>query len=486
MVSDFLSGRNCCILAYGEQGSGKTFTMNGPSKIVEEDNGDNDDDLSSIGSAGVSQYNGEGRDYDDVITAKLPGQVFTAKPRHKSFASGTYKPITADLSPQLEEVAGMTPRIINELFEKIRKKTSDPKKKEEPSIRFSFLEVSNECTIDLLDQVSECDVGIDRPPLARQGADAIEKNCRKASEVMLYMQNGILHRTERMNRIGSDCTRSHSVVVFKVDRYSKSRGKQTTSSLFLVDLANSALVRRPPPDADSLFLNEAKSVKRSLGALRKCFRVLALNDRSPSPPYTESELTKILRDTLVRGAGVSLIVTVNPLTRNVHESLSAIRYGTYVAGQRMESSDDSSRDLDGSGRSPLVTPGSKTSATTGNSKRPDNKKQASSSHESSNPETSGSRVPTLIENAKNSDDGKQASTARSVENPKPKERVNGCTPQKQSGGEIAPLSIQIGFDHDNQNSVGIVCDESENRVKQTNEELETTNQSIVKIGRAHV
>lgn len=479
LVSDFLSGRSCCILAYGERGSGKSFTMNGPSKIVEEDNGDNDDDLSSIGSAGVSQYNGEGRDYDDAITAKLPGQVFTAKPRHKSFASGTYKPIAVDPSPQLEEVAGMIPRIINELFEKIRKKTSDPKKKEEPSIRFSFLEVSNECTIDLLDQVSERDVGNDRSPAGRHEGIVIEKNCRKASEVMLYIQNGMLHRSERMNRIGSDCTRSHSVVVFKLDRYSKSRGKQTTSSLFLVDLANSALVRRPPPDADTLLLNEAKSVKRSLGALRKCFRVLALNDRSPSPPYTESELTKILRDTLVRGAGISLIVTANPLTRNVHESLSAIRYGTYVAGQRMESSDDSSRDFDGSGRSPVIPQGPKTAPTTGISKKSDNKNQASSNHENINATTLGSKVPSLTENPKDADNGIHVSPAQSVEITKPKERVNGFTPQNQPGGEIVSLPVQIVFDRDNQTNDGMTCEAPGSRIKQAHDELEATNQSIV-------
>jgi hypothetical protein len=129
----------------------------------------------------------------------------------------------------------------------------------------------------------------------------------------------------------------------KLERYSKSRGKLATSNFFICDLANSALVRRPPNDAPSRTLKECKSVKKSLGALRKCVRSLALTQRSPAPPYAESVLTELLHNALVRGSAVSIIVTANPMSRDLQESMSAIRYGTYVAAQPNEEKDDSVR-----------------------------------------------------------------------------------------------------------------------------------------------
>jgi len=365
LVSDFLSGRNCCILAYGEQGSGKSFTMNGPSTKEEEDV-DNDDDMSSIGSSGVSRYKGDGGNRD-VAATQLPGQVITAKGRHKAFSSGTYAPAAVEVGPlfELDENAGITHRVVQDVFERIRRirKTLNAlNKKEEPSIRFSFLEVANEHVIDLLGQAVD-DVGGDQELAVDQ---IVEKMCNKESEVIDYFQTGMSNRAERLERKHSHSSRSHSVVVLKLERYSRSRGKRTTSSLFLVDLANSSLVHRPPSDADSLLINESKAVRRSLGALRKCLRALALNDRSSSPPYAESALTRLLQVALGRAAGVSVIVTANPLSRHVNETLSAIRFGTYVSGQRMESKDDSSRDTTsgvGRRRGSSFTPGSRSPVT---------------------------------------------------------------------------------------------------------------------------
>ena len=136
---------------------------------------------------------------------------------------------------------------------------------------------------------------------------------------------------------------SHSVLIWKLQRYSKSKGKMATSNFFLLDLANSAMVRRPPTDAPLSFVRECKSVKRSLGALRRCVRYIAFTQKSTTPPYGESVLTKLLHNALVRGSGVSVIVTANPQYQSVPETLSAIRYGTYVAGQKAEESDDAER-----------------------------------------------------------------------------------------------------------------------------------------------
>ena len=134
---------------------------------------------------------------------------------------------------------------------------------------------------------------------------------------------------------------SHLVLILKLERYSKSKGKRLTSNFFVVDLANSALVRKPPPAARLRVVRDCKSVKKSLGALRKSIRCLGLAQKSLTPPYGESVLTKVLHNGLVRGSGIIVIVTANPESQHVQESLSAIRFGTYVAGQNGEEIDDS-------------------------------------------------------------------------------------------------------------------------------------------------
>lgn len=108
-----------------------------------------------------------------------------------------------------------------------------------------------------------------------------------------------------------------------------------------MDLANSALVRKPPPDARLRVVRDCKSVKKSLGALRKSIRCIGLAQKTPTPSHGESVLTKVLHNGLVRGSGIVIIVTANPESQHVQESLSAIRFGTYVAGQNGEEIDDS-------------------------------------------------------------------------------------------------------------------------------------------------
>lgn len=126
------------------------------------------------------------------------------------------------------------------------------------------------------------------------------------------------------------------IFIFKVERFSRSKNKRTTSRFFLVDLADSELVRKPGAGADKQTVHVFKSVKKSLGALRKCLHAMAASTPSherPPSPYDDSSLTKLLRDSLIPGSGgVSLFVTVDKSLSNVTETLSAIRFGMYAAG----------------------------------------------------------------------------------------------------------------------------------------------------------
>ena len=329
------------------------------------------DDFSSLGSAGVSRNEGIRDGGYDVVTRLPPGHILSKNKVRRSLQSG--EKLRKALDDSVNEDSGIAFRIAKEIhdtFRRRRKGNATPAT-DDPTLSFSFLEVYDERIIDLLDDdaartATENDYSLSVRSTPDHGVyveGAIEIGCLHESDASVAVDIALKTREQRFeksdatgefcrSRFDYDFTLSHKkmlpfqdnashlVLIWKLERYSKSKGKRTKSSFFVVDLANSALVRKPPVDARLGFVRECKSVKKSLGALRKCLRCLALVQKLPSPPYGESVLTQILHNGLVRGSGISIIVTANPELQHAPESMSAIRFGAYVAGQKGEEIDD--------------------------------------------------------------------------------------------------------------------------------------------------
>lgn len=93
--------------------------------------------------------------------------------------------------------------------------------------------------------------------------------------------------------------------------------------LLIVDLAGSERIDKS--GSEGLLLEEAKFINLSLTALGKCINALAEN--SPHIPTRESKLTRILRDSFGGSARTSLIITVGPSARHHAETTSTIMFG---------------------------------------------------------------------------------------------------------------------------------------------------------------
>nr|GEV39424.1 kinesin-like protein KIN-UA [Tanacetum cinerariifolium] len=98
--------------------------------------------------------------------------------------------------------------------------------------------------------------------------------------------------------------------------------------LVVVDLAGSERVHKSGSEGHTL--EEAKSINLSLSALGKCINALAEN--SPHVPVRDSKLTRLLKDSFGGTARTSLIVTVGPSPRHRAETASTILFGQRMHG----------------------------------------------------------------------------------------------------------------------------------------------------------
>ncbi|XP_022861983.1 kinesin-like protein KIN-UC isoform X3 [Olea europaea var. sylvestris] len=95
------------------------------------------------------------------------------------------------------------------------------------------------------------------------------------------------------------------------------------SKLLIVDLAGSERINKS--GSEGHLLEEAKCINLSLTSLGKCINALA--EHSPHIPTRDSKLTRLLRDSFGGSARTSLIVTIGPSSRNYAETTSTIMFG---------------------------------------------------------------------------------------------------------------------------------------------------------------
>jgi hypothetical protein len=118
----------------------------------------------------------------------------------------------------------------------------------------------------------------------------------------------------------------------KIDELSKESNEKikaernmTTGSLYLVDLAGSERVKKT--NAREMRLEEAKKINFSLLILGKCINALA-EGKQTYISYRESKLTRLLQESLGGNAKTSLIVTISPSNYNADESISSLNFAS--------------------------------------------------------------------------------------------------------------------------------------------------------------
>uniref|UniRef100_A0A1I7UXL0 Kinesin-like protein n=2 Tax=Caenorhabditis tropicalis TaxID=1561998 RepID=A0A1I7UXL0_9PELO len=267
-IKKVIAGFNCTVFAYGQTGTGKTFTMEG---------GRTDAKSSS----------------DDPSTGIIPRAVEDIFEQLESSGCEEYSLRVSYVELYNEELFDLLASTISEDRERLR----------------IFEDVNKKGVI-----VS----GVEEVPV------------RNRSDVFKLLQLGAEKRRTAATLMNMHSSRSHSLfMVNVVVRENTHTGEELVKQgkLNLVDLAGSENIGRSGAQGNRA--KEAGSINQSLLTLGRVIRSLTTN--AQHVPYRESKLTRLLQDSLGGSTITSLIATMSPASSNFEESQSTLEYAMRAA-----------------------------------------------------------------------------------------------------------------------------------------------------------
>jgi kinesin family protein 3/17 len=150
---------------------------------------------------------------------------------------------------------------------------------------------------------------------------------RSPSEVLSLLHKGGQHRTTADTKMNHESSRSHAVFTVIVEHseinFATQQKQMTIGKLNLVDLAGSERLKLT--GAEGVRLEEARRINTSLAAFGKV--ILALTTPgSTYTPYRDSTLTRLLQDSLGGNCKTVIITTITPSSTSYQESLSSLKF----------------------------------------------------------------------------------------------------------------------------------------------------------------
>ncbi|XP_055358789.1 kinesin-like protein KIF11 isoform X3 [Betta splendens] len=266
ILDEVIMGYNCTVFAYGQTGTGKTFTMEGE---------------------------------------RSPDEQFTWEE---------------------DPLAGIIPRTLHQIFEKLSENGTEFSVKvslleiynEE---LFDLLSPSE----DVNERLQLFDDPRNKRGVVVKGLEDV--TVHNKDEVYQILERGAAKRRTASTLMNAYSSRSHSV--FSVTIHMKEitlDGEELVKigKLNLVDLAGSENIGRS--GAVDKRAREAGNINQSLLTLGRV--ITALVEKRPHVPYRESKLTRILQDSLGGRTKTSIIATVSPSSSNLDETLSTLEYAS--------------------------------------------------------------------------------------------------------------------------------------------------------------
>ncbi|OAD59060.1 hypothetical protein WN48_09369 [Eufriesea mexicana] len=263
LVQEVLAGYNCTVFAYGQTGTGKTFTM-------------------------------EGTDNDP------------------------------SLHWQTDTNVGVIPRALSHLFDELRVLGVQEYSVRASFLElyneelFDLLSPNDDAT-----KIRIYEDPIKKGAVIVHGLEEIP--IHNKIEVFNILQKGTVKRQTAATLMNAHSSRSHTI--FSITVHLKENtvdGEELlkTGKLNLVDLAGSENVGRS--GAVDRRAREAGNINQSLLTLGRV--ITALAEKTPHVPYRESKLTRLLQESLGGRTRTSIIATISPASINLEETLSTLDY----------------------------------------------------------------------------------------------------------------------------------------------------------------
>ncbi|OAA81214.1 kinesin heavy chain [Akanthomyces lecanii RCEF 1005] len=262
ILEEMLSGYNCTIFAYGQTGTGKTYTMSG-------------DMTETLG--------------------------------------------------MLSDEAGIIPRVLQQLFRKLELDDTEHCVKVS-FIELYNEELRDLLSIEETAKLKIYDDASRKGHAGTMVQGMEEKHIKDSSEGIRVLQDGSLKRQVAATKCNDLSSRSHTVftITAYVKKVNENGTEDLISAgkLNLVDLAGSENIQRS--GAENKRAAEAGLINKSLLTLGRVIN--ALVDRSAHIPYRESKLTRLLQDSLGGRTKTCIIATISPSKSNLEETISTLEY----------------------------------------------------------------------------------------------------------------------------------------------------------------
>ncbi|XWS14274.1 hypothetical protein CRYUN_Cryun36dG0108600 [Craigia yunnanensis] len=234
-----------------------------------------------------------------------------------------------EVESQLGEDCGITPRIFEYLFSRIRMEEESRKdEKLRFSCKCSFLEIYNEQITDLLDPSS---TNLQLREDLKKGVyveNLMEYDVRDVDDVLKLLFQGAANRRMAATNMNSESSRSHSVFTCIIESHweKDSMTHFRFARLNLVDLAGSE--RQKSSGAEGDRLKEAANINKSLSTLGLVIMSLVdlAHGKHRHVPYRDSRLTFLLQDSLGGNSKTTIIANVSPSICAANETLSTLKF----------------------------------------------------------------------------------------------------------------------------------------------------------------
>lgn len=272
VVESVLEGYNGTVMAYGQTGTGKTFTLG---KLGEEDTADR----------GIMV-----RAMEDIL-ADTSGEQDAVTVSYLQLYMETVQDL---LAPERDNISIV----------------EDPKTGDVSLPGATLVEIRDQRSFVQLLQIGEANRFAANTKLNTESSRShaiLLVNVKKTVKVKQERELVVLNE----NVSNMQLTKGHRIPTIR------------RSKLLIVDLAGSERVDKSGSEGHTL--EEAKYINLSLTALGKCINALA--ESSPHVPIRDSKLTRLLRDSFGGTARTSLIITIGPSPQHRGETTSTILFG---------------------------------------------------------------------------------------------------------------------------------------------------------------
>lgn len=261
----------------------------------------------------------------DLITQGLSGFNSTLFAYGQTGSGKTHSVLGPPTDP------GLLPRITKGLLEEIDRKEQEYRVGDKGTYRaisrVSFVEIYNEQLRDLLvdPKAPQKTLNVQARPECISVPGLTEAPVTRYEEVDELLDLGTKNRTVAATSMNATSSRSHCIFTFKVEIEETAAGdrpKVIKSWVNLVDLAGSERQKKTGAKGD--VLKEGAAINKSLSTLAKVTSCLA--EGKGQPPFRDSKLTLLLRDSLSGNSKTIMMAAVSPALSNIAESLSTLNF----------------------------------------------------------------------------------------------------------------------------------------------------------------